>query len=147
VIVRPAEPADVPEVLSMIRELAEFEEMADQVQCTEEDLHRALFGSDAAVWVSLVVDDDGKVAGHALWFRTFSTFLGRTGIWLEDLYVRPAYRRQGVAGKLLGHLRAQTTGRVEWEVLDWNEGAVSFYEGLGARQFTGWKKYRWAPSD
>jgi GNAT superfamily N-acetyltransferase len=143
VIVRPAGPADVSEVLSLINELAEFEELADEVVCTEEDLHRALFGPEAVVTVSLAVDEEGGVAGHALWYRTFSTFLGRTGIWLEDLYVRPSHRRKGVARQLLDHLRAQTTGRVEWEVLDWNAGAIAFYQGLGARPLGGWTKYRW----
>jgi GNAT superfamily N-acetyltransferase len=147
VSVRPAEPADVPEILAMIHELAEFEELSDQVVCTEEDLRRALFGPGAVVTVTLAVDEQGAVAGHALWFRTFSTFLGRTGIWLEDLYVRPAFRRQGLARALLDHLRAATTGRVEWEVLDWNAPAITFYDGLGAQPLTGWTKYRWVGGD
>ncbi len=139
---RPAGPDDVGEILAMIRELATFEELADQVVCTAEDLERALFGPDAAVRVTLA-EVDGAVAGHALWFRTFSTFLGRTGIWLEDLYVRPAYRRRGVAAQLLGHLKATSEGRVEWTVLDWNADAIAFYRGLGARPLEGWTTYRW----
>jgi GNAT superfamily N-acetyltransferase len=129
----------------MIRELAEFEDLSDEVRCTEDDLHQALFGPDAVVTVDLAVDDDGAVMGHALWFRTFSTFLGRTGIWLEDLYVRPAYRRRGVAAALLAHLRSQTSGRMEWDVLDWNENAIGVYERVGARPLKGWTKYRWVP--
>jgi GNAT superfamily N-acetyltransferase len=144
VTIRAATPADVPEILALIHELAQFEELAAHVVCTEEDLHRDLFGPGAVVSVSLS-EVDGKVAGHALWYRTFSTFLGRTGIWLEDLYVRPAFRRRGLARELLEHLRSQTTGRVEWEVIDWNSDAITFYESLGARTFDGWVKYRWAP--
>lgn len=144
--VRPATEADTEEILELIRELADFEGLADQVRCTAEDLRRELFGPDPAARVTLAVDDDGggAVAGQALWFRTFSTFLGRSGIWLEDLYVRPAYRGRGYGRELVEHLRAQTQGRVEWEVLDWNSGAMSFYERLGAQPFRGWTKYRWA---
>jgi GNAT superfamily N-acetyltransferase len=142
-MIRPATPDDVPELLAMIHELADFEAMADQVVCTEGALAEALFGPGAVVHGSVALAGDGAVAGHALWFRTFSTFLGRTGIWLEDLYVRPAYRRQGLAGALLRDLRAQTDGRVEWEVLEWNADAIDFYQGLGARPTAGWAKYRW----
>jgi GNAT superfamily N-acetyltransferase len=142
-VIRPATVADVPELWAMIGELAAFEKMADQVVCTEDDLRRALYGPDAVIFDTVAVGDDGSVAGHALWYRTFSTFLGRTGIWLEDMYVRPAYRRQGHATALLADLRARTEGRVEWEVLDWNADAVTFYEGLGARPTSGWTKYRW----
>jgi GNAT superfamily N-acetyltransferase len=144
-VIRAAGEADVPDLLAMIGELAAFEKMADQVVCTQEDLRRALFGPDAVIFDTVAVADDGAVAGHALWFRTFSTFLGRTGIWLEDMYVRPAYRRQGHAAALLADLRSRTEGRVEWEVLDWNADAITLYEGLGARPETGWIKYRWAP--
>ena len=88
-MIRPAEPGDVPELLAMVRELAQFEDLTDQVVCTEDDLTAALFGPDAVVHDTVAVADDGTLAGHALWFRTFSTFLGKTGIWLEDLYIRP----------------------------------------------------------
>jgi GNAT superfamily N-acetyltransferase len=144
-MIRPAQPADVPELLAMVRELSEFEELSDQVVCTEEDLSAALFGPDGVVHDTVAVADDGTLAGHALWFRTFSTFLGRTGIWLEDLYVRPAHRRQGVAAALLHDLRSRTEGRVEWEVLEWNAGAIDLYQGVGARPMAGWTKYRWLP--
>jgi GNAT superfamily N-acetyltransferase len=142
-VIRPATVADVPDLLAMIRELADFEELADQVICTEDDLRRALFGPDPVVFDTVAAAHDGSVAGHALWFRTFSTFLGRTGIWLEDIYVRPAHRRQGHAAALLADLRARSHGRVEWEVLEWNAGAIAFYEGLGATAESGWTKYRW----
>jgi GNAT superfamily N-acetyltransferase len=145
-MIRPATPADLPDLLDMIGELAEFEKMADQVVCTQDDLRRALFGPDAVVFDTVAVANDGSVAGHALWFRTFSTFLGRTGIWLEDIYVRPDFRRQGHAAELLAHLRDRSEGRVEWDVLDWNTDAIKFYDGLGARPETGWTKYRWTQS-
>ena len=142
-MIRPAGPDDVPELMAMVHELAAFEELTDQVVCTEADMTRALFGPDAVVHDTVAVADDGTLAGHALWFRTFSTFLGKTGIWLEDLYVRPAHRRQGLAGGLLRDLRQRTEGRVEWEVLEWNTEAIDFYQQLGARPMAGWTKYRW----
>jgi GNAT superfamily N-acetyltransferase len=142
-MIREATPEDLPELMAMIGELAEFEHLSDQVECSEDDLSRALFGPDSVVHDTVAVADDGSLAAHALWFRTFSTFLGRTGIWLEDLYVRPAHRRQGLAGALLHDLRARTDGRVEWEVLEWNAGAIDFYQGLGARPMAGWTLYRW----
>jgi GNAT superfamily N-acetyltransferase len=146
-VIRPAAPGDVPELLAMIRELAEFEDMADQVVITEADLHAALFGDGAVVHDTVAVAEDGSLAGHALWFLSFSTFVGRTGIWLEDLYIRPDYRRHGHAAALLGHLRSSTTGRVEWEVLDWNAKAIDFYDGLGAQPMSGWIKYRLSHAD
>lgn len=143
-MIRPATQADLPEILSMISELAEFEKAADQVACTLEDLQRTLFEPDAVVFATMAVSDDGSVAGHAIWFRTFSTWVGRTGIWLEDIYVRPQFRRQGHAAALMADLRSRTQGRVEWEVLDWNVDAMAFYDGLGAKPESGWTKYRWA---
>jgi GNAT superfamily N-acetyltransferase len=142
-MIRLAEPADVPGLLALVRELADFEELSDQVVCTEDDLHAALFGEGAAVYDTVAVADDGSLAGHALWYRTFSTFLGKTGIWLEDLYVRPQHRRQGLAGALMRDLRGRTEGRIEWEVLEWNIEAIDFYQNLGARPMAGWTKYRW----
>ncbi len=127
----------------MILELAEFENLSDQVAVTEEALAHALFGPDAIVYDSVVEDGNGGLAGHALWYRTFSTFLGRPGIWLEDLYVRPEYRRQGHGAALLGHLRDLTDGRLEWEVLEWNAPAMDFYQRHGARPMAGWTRFRW----
>jgi GNAT superfamily N-acetyltransferase len=144
-MIRLATEADVPELLAMIRELAEFENLSDQVVCTEADLREALFGAEGVVHDLVAVDDDDHLVGHALWFRTFSTFLGKSGIWLEDLYVRPDARHRGYAGALLIDLRGRTRGRVEWEVLEWNSNAIDFYQGLGARPMAGWTKYRWMP--
>jgi GNAT superfamily N-acetyltransferase len=129
--------------MSMVRELAEFEELSAEVVCTEDDMARVLFGPDAVVHDTVAVADDGTLAGHALWFRTFSTFMGKTGIWLEDLYIRPAHRRQGLAGALLHDLQARTDGRIEWDVLEWNTQAIDFYQNLGARPMAGWTRYRW----
>jgi len=142
-VIRPAVEADVPELVAMIRELAEYEQLADQVVITEDDLVATLFGPDAVAHDSVIEDGNGGLAGHALWYRTFSTFLGKSGIWLEDLYVRPDHRRRGLASALLAHLREQTDGRLEWEVLEWNAPAVDFYQRLGARPMAGWTKYRW----
>ena len=142
-MIRPAAEADVPELIAMIRELAEFEQLTDQVVIGEDDLADALFGPGAVVHDAVVEDGNGGLAGHALWYRTFSTFLGKTGIWLEDLYVRPAHRRRGHARALLGHLRGLTEGRLEWQVLEWNAPAIDFYQRLGARPMAGWTHYRW----
>ena len=145
-MIRPATEEDLAEVLAMVEELAAFESLSDQCICTQEDLRRALFAPGAAVHDTVAVAADGTVVGHALWFRTFSTFMGKSGIWLEDLYVRPAHRRQGHAGALMADLRARTDGRVEWEVLEWNEEAIDFYQRLGARPMAGWTRYRWMPA-
>ena len=142
-MIRPAVEEDVPELMAMIRELAEFENLTDQLSITEDDLTRALFGPDAMARDWVVEADDGAVVGHALWYRTFSTFLGRTGIWLEDIYVRPEHRRQGHASEILKRLRQETEGRLEWEVLEWNVPAMDFYQRLGARPMAGWTRYRW----
>lgn len=145
--IRPAAPADLPEIAALIRELAEYEEMTDEVVWDLPQLESQLFGPEPAAHVLLAETDDGKVAGMALWFRTFSTFLGRSGIWLEDLYVRPEHRRAGYGLALIQELRTLTDGRVEWVVLDWNTSAQTFYDGLGAAPVPGWTRYRWLPAD
>lgn len=144
-MIRAAVEADVPELVAMIHELAEFEHLSDQVVITDDDLARALFGPGAVVSDTVIDLGEGELAGHALWFRTFSTFLGKTGIWLEDLYVRPEQRGRGFGVALLQHLRQKTDGRLEWEVLEWNAPAIDVYERLGARPMAGWTKYRWLP--
>ncbi len=143
-MIRSAAADDAQEVLSLIRELARFERMEDEVACTVDDLRRELFDADPVARVSLVTEG-GAVAGMALWFPTFSTFLGRRGIWLEDLFVREAWRGRGHGRALVEHLRTLVDGRVEWAVLDWNRRAVDFYESLGARPVEGWTTYRWLP--
>ncbi|MGH9069059.1 MAG: GNAT family N-acetyltransferase [Acidimicrobiales bacterium] len=144
--VRPASLDDFGEVCSLIRELAAYERMADQISWDEEGLADRLFGPDAVPRIHLAVTGAGEVAGFALWFPTFSTFLGRPGIWLEDLFVREAHRGQGHGRALLDHLRAATGGRVEWNVLDWNRPAMAFYDSLGAAPVPGWTRYRWLPA-
>lgn len=143
--IRDATPDDLAEIGALIDELAEYEELAHEAVATREDLAEHLFGPHPAAHVLLVEAEDGSVAGMALWFRTFSTFLGVPGIWLEDLFVRPAHRGHGYGRALLDALRSMTSGRVEWAVLDWNAPSIAFYEGLGARPVDGWTRYRWEP--
>ena len=140
--IRPAQPDDLGEICALIRELAEYEELAHEVELDEADVGRWIFDQRVAS-VLIAEGDDGAVAGMALWFATFSTFLGRPGIWLEDLFVRPQHRGQGHGLALLQTLRSMTDGRVEWAVLDWNEPSIRFYEALGARPVEGWTRYRW----
>ena len=140
--IREATEADVGEILALIGELADYEELRHEAVATTDLLHEHLFGPTPAAHVLLVEAPDGTVAGMALWFRTFSTFLGVPGIWLEDLFVRPEFRNQGIGGDLLHQLRSMTDGRVEWNVLDWNNSAKGFYEMLGARHATGWETWR-----
>lgn len=142
-MIRQAVESDVPDLLAMIRELAEYENLVDQVVITENDLRQTLFGDNVTVFDTVVENGDGAVVAHALWYRTFSTFLGKSGIWLEDIYVRPDHRRNGYTRELLVWLRGQTQGRLEWEVLEWNAPALDFYQQLGARPMSGWTRYRW----
>jgi GNAT superfamily N-acetyltransferase len=143
--IRPARPDDVAAVHAMIRELAEFERLAHLCVATEADLAAALFGPRPAAEV-LVACKDGAAAGFALFFHNFSTFLGRRGLWLEDLFVRPAHRRQGCAQALLTTLadlaRERGCGRFEWAVLDWNAPAIDFYRSLGATVLPDWRIVR-----
>jgi GNAT superfamily N-acetyltransferase len=143
VTIRAAVPDDLGEICALIRELADYEELAHEVVLDEAEVGRWLFSPEAVASVLIAATDDGVTAGMALWFPTFSTFLGRPGIWLEDLFVRPAFRGRGFGLALLQELRSMTDGRVEWAVLDWNEPSIRFYESLGARPVDGWTRYRW----
>lgn len=147
-MIRDAAAADLPVVAELIRALADYERMADEVVWAEADLGRHLFGPEPAAHVLLAVTEDDRavVAGFALWFPTFSTFVGRPGIWLEDLFVRPEHRGAGHGRALLDALRRRTDGRVEWNVLDWNEPSIRFYDAVGARPLPGWLQYRWDPA-
>jgi GNAT superfamily N-acetyltransferase len=131
VTIRDATRDDVAAIHELVCELAAYERLAGAVESTPAMFETALFGEQPAAR-ALVADDDGEVVGFALYFTTFSTFLGRSGIWLEDLFVRPGARRNGHGRALLEALRARTDGRVEWSVLDWNEAAQGFYRSLGA---------------
>jgi GNAT superfamily N-acetyltransferase len=144
--IREAIESDVSLIASLIRELAEYEQLGQEVRLTEAGLRDALFGERryAEVAIAEVVPDEP--AGFALFFHNFSTFLGRPGIYLEDLFVRPQYRGAGIGKALLRHLARLASergcGRLEWAVLDWNASAIGFYLGLGARPAAGWSVYR-----
>ena len=146
--VRPARPDDLPVIVEMIRELAEYERSADQVEATEPLLGAALFGDSPAVFAH-VAESGGTVVGFALWYVTFSTWRARHGIWLEDLFVRPAFRGLGLGRALLAELTriAAERGypRVEWWVLDWNSPAIAFYRSLGAEPMAEWTVWRLDP--
>jgi GNAT superfamily N-acetyltransferase len=142
--VRPATPDDVPELLAMIRELAEYERALHEVHATEEHLRRTLFADQPAVFAH-VAEVDGAVAGMAIWFLNYSTWLGTHSLYLEDLYVRPEHRGGGTGRLLLQTLAGicleRGLPRLEWWVLDWNP-ARGFYDALGARALTEWIPYR-----
>lgn len=141
----PATERDTGAIVTLIRELAAYERIEDEVETTEEAVREALFGewpSAEAVLAYVGVD----LAGYALYFHNFSTLLGRRGLYLEDLFVRPAHRHRGVGTRLFAHVARiaveRRCGRLEWFVLDWNESAVRFYRGLGARAMDEWTMYR-----
>jgi diamine N-acetyltransferase len=153
---RPAEARDAASVLALIRELADYERLLDEVDATEDGLRAALFGPaprvfcDIAEWHDPAAGADAvgepAVAGFALWFYNFSTFRGRHGIYLEDLFVRPAFRGRGIGRALLAGLAQRCVredlARLEWSVLDWNEPALDFYRSLGARAMEEWVPHR-----
>jgi GNAT superfamily N-acetyltransferase len=143
--IRPATEADVGTVLGLIRELAEYEKLSHEVTAAEEDLRVSLFGvhPDAEV---VIVESDGEVAGYALFFHNYSTFHCKRGLYLEDLFVRPAFRGRGIGKTLLSHLAKVAVqrgcARFEWAVLDWNAPAIGFYKSLGAEAMTDWTGFR-----
>ena len=144
-MIRDASRDDVGLILQLIRELADYERAPDAVEATEELLHNALFGPDA-VASALIAEEDGTPVGFALSFRSFSTWTGRPGIYLEDLFVRPAHRGDGHGRALLVELArrcvAMGGARLEWSVLDWNEPAIGFYRALGATAMSEWTVHR-----
>jgi GNAT superfamily N-acetyltransferase len=141
----PATRDDVPAILGLIRSLATYERLEAEVVATEGDLREALFGPQPAAEV-LLARAGGTIVGFALFFHNYSTFLGRRGIYLEDLFVEPAYRGQGIGKRLLAAVAkvavARRCGRFEWAVLDWNEPAIGFYRSLGARPMQEWTVFR-----
>lgn len=143
--VRAAVPDDVALVHSLIRDLAEYEHLQDTVSAAEDDLREVLFGP-RPLCEALVGSVDGEPMGFALFFHNYSTFVGRPGLYLEDLYVRPAARSVGLGKMLLQRIAAiaveRRCGRVEWTALDWNAPAIGFYEKLGAKQMTDWRLFR-----
>lgn len=140
-----ATPADVPTIRALIRELAQFERLLHEATVTDEQLHENLFGPQPGAEV-VMARIGAEVAGFALFFHNFSTFLGRRGLYLEDLFVRPKFRRGGCGGALLRYLAKlaleRHCGRFEWSVLDWNQRAIDFYKNLGAVPMDEWTIYR-----
>jgi GNAT superfamily N-acetyltransferase len=143
--IHPATPADVPVILNFIRKLAEYEKLSHQMQATEELLREHLFGPRPAA-ETVIANLAGQPVGFALFFQTFSTFVGKPGIWLEDLFVLPEHRGKGIGKALLAHVAsiavARNCGRMEWSVLDWNSPAIDFYKSVGAVPMDDWTTYR-----
>ncbi len=142
---RPATAADIPHILAFIRELADYEKLAHEAVADEAALATHLFGEQPAAEV-VIAEVDGQPAGFALFFHTFSTFLGQRGLYLEDLFVRPQYRGLGLGKRVMVHLAQlalqRGCGRFEWSVLDWNEPAIRFYRSLGAVGLDEWTVQR-----
>jgi GNAT superfamily N-acetyltransferase len=143
--IRSATPEDIPTILQLIRDLATYERAPDEVTATEKQLNEVLFGERPTAEVVLAFEDD-QPAGFAVFFHNFSTWLGRPGLYLEDLFVKPEMRGKGYGRALLAHLariaRDRGCGRMEWAVLDWNEPAIQFYRALGAKPMHEWTVFR-----
>ena len=148
--IRKAEAGDVPQILALVRELAEYEKASHEVKATEADLLRDGFSGTPRFFVELA-EWEGAPAGFALWFYNYSTWEGRPGLYLEDLYVRPALRGRGIGKALLVHLArcaaAERCGRFQWQVLDWNTPSIDFYEALGAKALREWITMRVSGAD
>lgn len=144
-IIRIATESDLPLILTFIRALAVYERLEDKVVATEEVLRESLFGARPYA-ETLIAEDDGKPVGFAIFFHNFSTFIGRPGIYLEDLFVNPEARGRGYGKALLARLAAlakeRNCGRLEWSVLDWNEPSINFYKALGAVPLDDWTMFR-----
>jgi GNAT superfamily N-acetyltransferase len=145
VLIRSAQLADASLVHALIRELAEYEKLLDQMVAAEADIAAALFAGNPRVFCD-IAEWNGEPAGFVLWFYNFSTFRGAHGIYLEDLFVRPGFRGNGIGKGLFVALArralAEGCARLDWAVLDWNAPSIAFYEKLGARPITGWTAYR-----
>jgi GNAT superfamily N-acetyltransferase len=144
-VIRAARHEDVPLLFSLVVELAEYERAAERVSGSEDLLHEALFGPRPVV-EAVIAEVDSHPVGFALFFTTFSTWLCRPGIWLEDLYVRPEWRRGGIGRALLVHVARvaaeRDCGRMEWSALHWNTPALDFYDALGAERLSEWEGFR-----
>jgi GNAT superfamily N-acetyltransferase len=145
ITIRSAAAADVPSIFSLIKALAEYERLLHTVTATEDLLAETLFGEHPYAEV-LLAECDGEIAGFALFFHNYSTFVGKPGIYIEDIFVRPEQRGKGIGAALLKRIAAlahkKGCGRMEWSVLDWNEPAIGFYKRLGARPLEDWTLYR-----
>jgi len=143
--IRPAVEADIPLVLALIRDLAAYERLSHQVVATEAGLHAAMFGA-RPVAEALIAESAGAAVGYALFFHNFSTFTGKPGLWVEDIFVRTAERGRGYGRALFQALarvaHERDCGRMEWSALDWNEAAIGFYLEFGARKLDEWTMFR-----
>lgn len=143
--IRDATISDVPEILAMIRELADYERLSHEVAASRESLTENLFGPKR-VAEAMLAECDGRAAGYAIYFYNFSTFLGRPGLFVEDIFVRPQFRRRGIASEFFRRLAQRAIerkcGRMEFSVLDWNKPALDFYRSLGAVALTDWTIHR-----
>lgn len=143
--IEPASEGDVPLILGLIKALAEYERLAHEVVATEADIRESLFGAQPHA-EAVIARVGSEAVGFAVWFYTYSTFLARPGLYLEDVFVLPAWRGRGIGRALLGHLArlavARGCGRMEWSVLDWNEPAIGFYRRIGAQPMDEWTVYR-----
>lgn len=148
--IRPATRADAPLIANLVRELADYEKLLHEAKATDADFLRELESPNPVIHV-LIAEWNGEPAGFALYFFNFSTFVGRRGLYLEDLFVRPALRSHGIGRGLLRALariaQRENCGRMEWAVLDWNEPALRFYKSLGARQMNEWIVHRLTPKE
>jgi GNAT superfamily N-acetyltransferase len=144
-IIRPATPRDVPRLIELFGELAAYEQLSDKLQASEQGLHEALFGEQPAA-EALIAERGSQSVGYALFFPTFSSFLTKRGVWLEDLFVVPSHRGVGVGRALLAAVAARVPGsgggRLEWSALDWNALALDFYRGIGAHTMDEWIAHR-----
>jgi GNAT superfamily N-acetyltransferase len=142
---RDATEADLPEIVRLVRALAEYEKLLHEAVGTEDDFRAALFGVNPRVFCTLA-EVQGRTVGQAIWFYNFSTFTGRHGIYVEDIFVEPAHRGLGIGKAFFRHLArravAEGCARMEWQVLDWNEPAIRFYRGIGARGMAEWQVER-----
>jgi GNAT superfamily N-acetyltransferase len=144
-LIRRAQPGDEAEITALIYELATFERAVEDCTVTETQMHTALFGPNPTAYAH-VAEVDGQIAAGAVWYLSFSTWDGRAGIYLEDLFVRPAFRRRGLARALMRALASECVGndytRLTWAVLDWNVDAIALYEEVGGKPLSEWISYR-----
>lgn len=149
-MIRPARIEDTDEILAMIYELAVYEKAPEEAQATVDQIHQSFFGENPKVFCN-IVEQDGQVAGFAIWFLNYSTWQGVHGIYLEDLFIRPQYRKLGYGKDLLKYLagicKERGYGRFQWWVLDWNQPAIDFYTSLGAKAMDEWTVYRISGSE
>lgn len=143
--IKPITPAEIPALLDLIRDLARFERLEHEMEATTESLRESLFGPNASVG-ALLARDNEVIVGYAIYFFTFSSFLGRRGLWLEDVYVRPEFRHQGVGRRLIEAVARigaeKNCGRFEWTALNWNKPALDVYQKMGARAMDEWVLFR-----